>query len=45
MSMIKSPQEIQRMREACRVVANTLAAVKAAAAVGVSLKELDELAA
>jgi methionyl aminopeptidase len=45
MSMIKNPQEITLMREAGRVVANTLAAVKDAAAVGVSLKELDELAA
>ena len=45
MSMIKSPDEITLMREAGRVVANTLAAVKDAAAVGVSLKELDEVAA
>ncbi|MDQ0076155.1 type I methionyl aminopeptidase [Arthrobacter oryzae] len=45
MSMIKSPDEIAQMREAGRVVANTLAAVKDAADVGVSLKELDELAA
>lgn len=45
MSLIKNPQEITLMREAGRVVANTLAAVKDAAAVGVSLKELDELAA
>jgi methionyl aminopeptidase len=43
--MIKSPDEIAQMREAGRVVANTLAAVKDAADVGVSLKELDELAA
>jgi methionyl aminopeptidase len=45
MSMIKSPDEIAQMREAGRVVANTLAAVKDAADVGVSLKQLDELAA
>ena len=45
MSMMKTPDEIALMREAGRVVANTLAAVKDAAAVGVSLKELDELAA
>ena len=45
MSMIKSPAEIALMREAGRVVANTLAKVREAAAVGVSLKELDELAA
>ena len=43
--MIKSPAEIALMREAGRVVANTLARVREAAAVGVSLKELDELAA
>lgn len=45
MSMIKSPAEIALMREAGRVVANALAAVKSAAGVGVSLKELDEVAA
>jgi methionyl aminopeptidase len=45
MSMIKSPGEIAQMREAGRVVANTLAAVKAAAGIRVSLKELDEVAA
>lgn len=45
MSMTKNPQEISLMREAGRVVANALAAVKDAAGVGVSLKELDELAA
>ncbi|XAS62824.1 type I methionyl aminopeptidase [Pseudarthrobacter sp. So.54] len=45
MSMIKSQAEIVLMREAGRVVANTLERVKEAAAVGVSLKELDELAA
>ena len=43
--MIKSPAEIALMREAGRVVANTLERVREAAAVGVSLKELDELAA
>ncbi|MCB5294280.1 Methionine aminopeptidase 1 [Arthrobacter sp. SO3] len=43
--MIKSPAEIALMREAGRVVANTLERVRAAAAVGVSLKELDGLAA
>jgi len=45
MSMIKTPEQIALMREAGRVVANTLAAVRQAAAVGVSLKELDEIAA
>ncbi|MET1064960.1 MAG: M24 family metallopeptidase, partial [Arthrobacter sp.] len=45
MSMIKSPAEITLMREAGRVVANTLERVREAADVGVSLKELDELAA
>ncbi|HSL36517.1 MAG TPA: type I methionyl aminopeptidase, partial [Arthrobacter sp.] len=43
--MIKSPAEIALMREAGRVVANTLERVREAAAVDVSLKELDELAA
>lgn len=43
--MIKSPAEIALMREAGRVVARTLERVRAAAAVGVSLKELDQLAA
>ena len=43
--MIKSPAEIALMREAGRVVANTLERVREAAAVGVSLKELDGLAA
>ena len=45
MSMIKSPEEIALMREAGRVVATTLARVREAAAVGVSLKELDDVAA
>ena len=45
MNMIKSPDEIALMREAGRVVANALAAVREAAAVGVSLKELDDVAA
>ena len=45
MAMIKSPEEIALMREAGRVVAITLNRVREAAAVGVSLKELDEVAA
>jgi methionyl aminopeptidase len=45
MSMIKSPAEIALMREAGRVVANTLAAVRAATDVGITLKELDDVAA
>lgn len=45
MSMIKTPEEIALMREAGRVVANALAAVRQAAAVGVSLTELDGVAA
>ncbi|SDP56729.1 methionyl aminopeptidase [Arthrobacter sp. ok909] len=45
MSMIKSPEEIALMREAGRVVATTLGRVRDAAGVGVSLKELDEVAA
>jgi methionyl aminopeptidase len=42
---LKSDGELAVMREAGRVVARTLAAVQAQAAIGVSLKELDELAA
>ncbi|MFE4545068.1 type I methionyl aminopeptidase [Arthrobacter sp. NPDC056727] len=45
MSMIKTPDEIALMRDAGRVVANALAAVRQAAAVDVSLKELDDVAA
>ncbi|MFC5287649.1 type I methionyl aminopeptidase [Actinokineospora guangxiensis] len=41
---LKTPAEIQAMREAGRVVAEALAAVKAAAAVGTTLAELDEVA-
>ncbi|HEY8702109.1 MAG TPA: type I methionyl aminopeptidase [Arthrobacter sp.] len=45
MSMIKTREQIVLMREAGRVVADTLAAVRGAAGVGVSLLELDALAA
>jgi methionyl aminopeptidase len=41
---LKTDTALDAMREAGRVVANTLAAVRAAAAVGVSLRELDEAA-
>jgi methionyl aminopeptidase len=41
---IKSPGEIDAMREAGRVVANALSAVRDAAAVGVCLRELDTIA-
>lgn len=41
---MKSPGEVDAMREAGRVVARTLAAVRERAAVGVSLRELDEVA-
>jgi methionyl aminopeptidase len=41
---LKTAGEIQAMREAGRVVAKALAAAKASAAVGVTLKELDEAA-
>ncbi|MGH3756515.1 type I methionyl aminopeptidase [Actinophytocola sp.] len=41
---LKTEAELAVMREAGRVVANALAAVRAAAAVGVSLLELDEVA-
>ena len=44
MSMVKTPAQVSMMREAGRVVANALAAVKEHADVGVSLKELDEVA-
>ncbi|MGW5074147.1 type I methionyl aminopeptidase [Rhodococcus sp. NPDC004095] len=42
---LKSPGEIAAMREAGRVVASALAAARAVAAVGVSLRELDDAAA
>jgi methionyl aminopeptidase len=42
---LKTPRELEVMREAGRIVANTLAAVRDHAAAGVSLRELDELAA
>ncbi|MFI5844313.1 type I methionyl aminopeptidase [Catenuloplanes sp. NPDC051500] len=45
MIALKSPSEIAALREAGRVVANALAAVRAHAAVGVSLLELDRIAA
>ncbi|MGW6917500.1 type I methionyl aminopeptidase [Kitasatospora sp. NPDC054939] len=41
---LKSPSALAAMREAGRVVAQALAAVEAAAGVGVSLLELDEVA-
>ncbi|WP_406293927.1 type I methionyl aminopeptidase [Embleya sp. NBC_00888] len=41
---IKTRAEIAAMREAGRVVANALEATRKAAAIGVSLKELDEVA-
>ena len=41
---IKTDTALESMREAGRVVAHALAAVRAAAAVGVSLRELDEAA-
>ncbi|TCC58649.1 type I methionyl aminopeptidase [Kribbella pittospori] len=41
---LKTPAEIEHMRAAGRVVANALAAVKKEAAVGVSLRELDDVA-
>jgi methionyl aminopeptidase len=42
---LKSPRELEVMRKAGRVVANALAATRSHAKVGVSLRELDELAA
>ncbi|MGW7104439.1 type I methionyl aminopeptidase [Streptomyces sp. NPDC054838] len=44
MMEIKTDTELEAMREAGRVVANALAAARAAAAVGVRLSELDEAA-
>jgi methionyl aminopeptidase len=41
---LKTPAEIEAMRAAGRVVASALTAVKNSAAVGVSLRELDEVA-
>jgi methionyl aminopeptidase len=41
---IKTPGEIEAMRAAGQVVARALAAVRASAAIGVTLKELDEVA-
>lgn len=42
---LKSPKEIDALRAAGRVVARALAEVRAAAGVGVSLRELDDVAA
>ena len=44
MITLKSPQEIEKMRKAGRVVATTLEALKAAAQVGMTTGDLDELA-
>lgn len=41
---IKTDEALEKMREAGRVVADALAAVRAAAAVGVRLRELDDVA-
>ncbi|MDX3000662.1 type I methionyl aminopeptidase [Kribbella solani] len=41
---LKTPAQIEQMRAAGRVVADALAAVRKAASVGVSLRELDEVA-
>ncbi|WP_328526242.1 type I methionyl aminopeptidase [Kribbella sp. NBC_00359] len=41
---LKTPAEIEQMRTAGRVVANALQAVRKEASVGVSLRELDEVA-
>lgn len=42
---LKSPGEIDALRAAGRIVAGALAAIRSAASVGVSLRELDEVAA
>ena len=44
MILLKSPGEIAALREAGRIVAQALAAVRDAAAVGVALRELDAVA-
>ena len=44
MIVLKSPRDVAALREAGRVVANALDAVRQAADVGVSLLELDALA-
>ena len=44
MIVVKSPDEIAAMREAGRIVAHALVAVRAAADVGISLRELDAVA-
>lgn len=44
MITLKNPQEIEKMRKAGRVVASTLEALKAAAQVGMTTGDLDELA-
>ena len=44
MIILKSPAQIEAMREAGRVVAQALDAVRSAAAPGVTLRELDQLA-
>jgi methionyl aminopeptidase len=42
--ILKSPQEIEKMRRSCHIVAEILKAVKEAAQPGVMTRELDELA-
>lgn len=44
MILIKSRDEIERMAEACRIVAETLAELKRSVEAGISTKELDRLA-
>jgi len=44
MIIIKSKDEIERMAEACRIVAETLLALKEMAEVGITTKELDRVA-
>ena len=44
MIKIKSQEEIELMREACRITRDTLKLVESSIKVGVSTKELDKIA-
>ena len=44
MVILKSPQEIEKIRKACRVVANVLEGVRTKVRAGITTKELDEFA-
>lgn len=44
MVILKSPQEIEKIRKACRVVANVLEGVRTKVRAGITTKELDDFA-